>query len=185
MSYWIDAPSGQLLSTEPYANGNMNYASGMWELLTGEHLWGLESLTPAPGVLSRYWDRRANTSVDDFLARVCKPRFARDFLKYGNRHLGFFNCEGGLKPRQFLYRFPGLVLHAKLMANGRLNWLEQKAWELSVKSGENSTGQDGQIQAAMMRVAAGQSPKRGISQVVAAYTGDPEHPLVIEWKNYE
>lgn len=180
VSYWIQTPHGRVLSTEPFHNGNVIYATAMHAYLTQTEPLSLLAYEPEEGVLSRYHDSRENTAVDDYVARCCDPNFARRFLRQGRTGLGFFDLRntkwyGGLcwaikdllNPksgftfldrlklktfRHFLFRHQGMWQHARIRAGEVPGPLGVFAWckAIEIASKKAVTNQDSWAQSHLM-----------------------------------
>ncbi len=135
---------------------------------------------------------------------------AHDTLEYGRRHFWFMNSRKPGSPfplRTWFGRFPALVAHAYISAKQEPPWLGRKAWCCSVRLGatEDVKKQDSFIQVWSMLAsyrASGlrlkdcdeaashfwrifKSRQLSMKQIVSAYIGIPDHPLVQHWKDFE
>lgn len=211
MIYIFNTKSGRTMSTEPFINGNCIYATAMFATLEPIFArdWGLmaglQDFQVAPGLFSRYPDSTANTQVDDYLALTCIPQYAKDFLAYGRRHLGFYDVTKDIifpKGAQWLFRFQGLWQHAKLAAGEKLGLLGQLIWAVSLRlsTKEPYTHQDAWIQPHLMVLVFQNSQMKDnkfmknavdywfskkqvpTSDLMESYCGDQAHPLVLAWK---
>lgn len=206
MSYIIETRTGSLLSTQPFANGNMISATAQFTYLTkplvSKFYNGLKECELVPGVFSRYPDLPTNTSIDDYLSAACHAWIARNIYDRGKHTWGFFDLFEGHKLSQWLWRFPGFWSHVKLAAGIPLTLLGKIAWAeaLILAAREPMSNQDGWMQSHLMvlvyeaqtmtnsnlcnwAIKYWRSKKsQPTSEIVAAYIGDPEHPLVKAWE---
>ncbi len=135
---------------------------------------------------------------------------AHETLEYGRRHFWFMNSRKPGSPfplRTWFGRFPALVAHAYISAKQEPTWLGRKAWCCSVGlcATEDVKKQDSFIQVWSMLAsyrASGlrlkdcdeaashfwrifKSRQLSMKQIVSAYIGIPDHPLVQHWKDFE
>lgn len=163
--------------------------------------------------LSRYPNLPENTSIDDYLALTCNPYYARVMLRTVRKRLGFFDINfPKVKAAQWLWRFPALWAHMKLSANagnpGSRYWVGPIAaisWCISIyiAAGQPFGNQDNWIESHLMVLQYEKQKytnwgimnkgvdywraKKGYkttSDIMAEYTGIPDHPLVQAWKPY-
>jgi hypothetical protein len=138
-----------LVSTEPFANGNMvGYTSQAmalmqrsehmdWEVHKGMEL-ALRFCWVGTGALTREPGKLINTSFDDYLSRACVTHDdAERILNHGLDHWGFYDVEGHSlfakkRWKQFLWRSPGFIAHLYFAAGRKPNPFLILAWVVSV-----------------------------------------------------
>lgn len=205
--YTFTTQHGLVMSTQPFLNGNSLYATAQAILLgderADEFVLGMGDLEKNEGAFSRNEYLLENTSIDDMLGAACIPVFAVDILWRMRTHFGIcdvINPTLSLNFKQFMPRFLGFYQHCKISAGEKLSWLGALIWAKSVERAADApiSNQDSKIQTAMMilvylrsgiknprcdeAVAYWYSKKAmPISEIVAAYIGDPKHPLVELW----
>lgn len=206
MTYFFPSPRGEaLLSTQPFPNGNMIYATAMYEYLMGIGMPGLFEFEVKNGRLSRYPDRLEDTSIDDYLAATCDLGFALRFLGAGALYVsvmpGFsFNRLLGLMPS-----FWGVKLNAKLRAGKGLGPIDVLIWSIALlrAARQPKENQDGWVQSHLMILVWRQSKmsdnvlmRQAVAywkskqpqstwRTMADYIGTESHPLVDAWRLYE
>jgi hypothetical protein len=169
---------------------------------------------PHTGAYARRPDLLENTSVDDYLAITCDEYIAQELLKDSRANWGFLDVHNAIVPginwAQFIFRFQGLWQHMRVSAGERLGLLGQAIWAVSIVLAARKplTNQDSWIQSHLMVLTYGRRSRDGnsalihwlmdlavsywrkkkgtttTSSIMAAYCGDPEHPLVEAWEPY-
>jgi hypothetical protein len=169
---------------------------------------------PFTGAYARRPDLLENTSVDDYLAISCDEHVAENLLRDARANWGFLDIHSSIvwtvDWKQFIFRFQGLWQHMRVSANERLGLLGQAIWAVSVALAARKpmTNQDSWIQSHLMVLTYGRRSRNGnpdlahwlmdlavsywrkkkgtttTSSIMAAYCGDPEHPLVEAWQPY-
>lgn len=202
------------LSTEPFPNGNCLRSTAEILLLAEPELEsyyqmgfqnGLWQFKVDYGLYSRYTDKEENTQVDDILALGCHAIHAAAILDYTRHHLGFFDVNfPKVSPKTWLFRYQGLWQHLKMAAGESLGWFGQCIWALSIylAAKEPIDHQDNWVLSHMqvivkerrqfkswicdLAVSYWRSKKtKKTSQIMAEYTGIPDHPLVQAWSKYD
>lgn len=143
--YVFPAPSGKLLSTQTFPNGNMvNYtsqliflASHSSEILSSEDLicfWrGLSQCGAYGSTISRYPNTKENTSVDDYLAAACNEVVAARMLSIARWHFGFLDLNyPKVSFSQFMFRFQGFWQHMKISARAFVGPLGRLIWAINL-----------------------------------------------------
>lgn len=205
--------AASLLSTQTFLNGNVTNATSQLLLLV-PHLpffqWilysrGIQMCEKLPGVYSRQPLSNDNTSVDDYLAIGCDKDCANRILTSARSNLGFVDIHNS-RPRnwaQFIFRFQGLWQHLKVSADESVGPIGRLIWAVSIVMAAKQpfTNQDSWSQSHMMIIV---KERRGFksficdlaikywrkkktmttSDMMAAYIGDPDHPLVQAWRIY-
>lgn len=212
MTYEFSTQNGRLLSTEPYLNGNSLSSSGQWILLKHDldvvipFVVGIaDCIRKRDGyeAFSRWPDKDEDTSIDDHLCIGAIPVFARRILTQLRRRWGFLSLYEPAPWKQWLMRIPGFYQHLKLAAGEDLNWFDRMIWAsvIMIAACKSVKNQDGWIQSHVMVITYDRSSKRywacdqavkywkerkpaPTSEIVSAYIGDPNHPLVDAWRSY-
>lgn len=210
--YYFPTKNGELLSTQPVANDNMNRSTAEIMFLRQQSDLSLElglmDLEPKPGVLSRRWLEMVDTSIDDYLVRCCEEAFAARFLARGRSKLGYYSCRTWFRPKQMLGVYPaflGMWQHAKINAKEPITDLGADIWAeaIEIASHKKDIDQDGWTQSRLMVISAQRRFPTGMPrpmrdaivyyearrpeptwQTAARYIGDITHPLVDAWRPY-
>src|SRR5437870_11648119 len=97
MSYVFPTKNGKVLSTQQGINGNCISSTAQYIFLNKtneprlEFYYGLTDFLRGPGILSRYWDKEENTSLDDYLAASCLKSLTPGFYVQGKYTGGTFD----------------------------------------------------------------------------------------------
>lgn len=91
------------------------------------HYWRLAmtNCEISPGLIKRSpTNDRDNEGPDDYhgylaAAKHCDPQRAKNFLAHGYRHFGFYDSNGRLEIKDFMWRFPQLIVQARMAAGLR------------------------------------------------------------------
>jgi hypothetical protein len=166
---------------------------------------GIQACQVKEGLYSRYPTTLSNTSVDDYLGLGCLTTYAHEILTYGREHFGFYNV---LYPKitfaQWLFRFQGLWQHLKISSRNFIGPLGRLIWAVSIflSARKPLSDQDSWIQSHLMVLAYKRSGLKSIicnlaskyflyrkhdvstSEIMHAYCGIADHPLVEAWKPY-
>lgn len=210
-SYPVD---GQLLSTEPFTNGNMLYATAQflyvqYGLSTDQFLrynTGIRFCRAPNGAYARTPQLAENTSVDDYLAITCFGGPAVLVLSAARKRFGFLDINpSGFRFSQFLFRFQGLWQHMRISAREKIGLFGQLMWAISIflAARQPVENQDSWIQSHLMILVATRSSLLSeswicqkackywwskktapTSEIMAKYIGDPSHPLVTAWQGH-
>lgn len=179
-----------------------------------KYIAGIYACRTENGAFERKPGNLENTSVDDYLAITCGIYTAKHVLAAARNNWGFLDVHSNLVPginwAQFIFRFQGLWQHMRVSAGERLGLLGQTIWAVSIVLAARKplTNQDSWIQSHLMVLTYGRRSRDGnsalihwlmdlavtywrkkkgtttTSSIMAAYCGDPEHPLVEAWQPY-
>jgi len=206
--YVFPTSHGHVMSTQPFKNLNVLATTGIAYLLTRSEMYkrGIADHEMGWGLFSRREDVKQNTSIDDFLGVCMVPEFARRVVWRMRFSFGFWNVERPwlpfLPPKQWVFRFQGAYITAKMRA-GMWVWPWEKwIWAFCVRRAarEPASNQDAHIQTQAMVIVYResnlacslmnraslewkQSLPKPIYEIAADYIGDPEHDLVRLLKN--
>lgn len=200
-----DNQTGWLLSTQPFMNGNVLYATGQLVFLTPadpRYRTGIDLCKAPNGAYARQPNLADNTSVDDYLAIGCISDIAKNLLQTARTNWGCLDIQGKKSWSQFIFRFQGFWQHLRISANESIGLFGQFIWALAIwlASKELIGNQDSWIQSRLMIAT---YDRRGYNhwlcewaikkwnaaqpeptwQTMAKYINDDTHPLVIAWKN--
>lgn len=159
-----------------------------------------------PGLLMRDPTNPFQDSIDNYLAlaflsKHLNPGWAKDVLKYGRDHFGFYENKRPLdghrrfpKLNSFLWRFPQLFYALRCAAGERPNFLQTLVAFLSIWLARSTSDQDGRVLTLILiRCSDGRSSlinwaiskfvlgfketyPQGLGQVLGEYYKNPHHP---------
>jgi hypothetical protein len=206
--YFIEYPDNKfLLSTQPFDNGNMLYATAQYMFLREQYdeclLLGIGLCSNGKGAFYRSPDNKSNTSVDDYLALCCISYYAYYIYKYS--FLGFIDVNAPkYSIAQWMFRFNGFWQHMKLSAGIWVGPIGSLVWAYSVYKAcqQPVSNQDSWIQTHLMVITAERGKvsnwliKKAIeyfyehkplptSRIMTQYIGDDSHPLIKAWEKYK
>lgn len=140
---WIDRNGLVKPQIEWRDSGNGLLYTAVWLILTGcrdleMFARAIDRLEVEPGLYARTPDRQfGQEQWDNYLglAALCivsgNHGPARRVIWYGLKHFGFFNTDGKLESKDWLWRFPQVWVLMWIAAFPALKWLFWPAWWLA------------------------------------------------------